>query len=122
MAMARAQSEDSANSQFFIMFSPNLRLDGKYSPIGRVISGMAYVDAIERGEPPAHPSRILQASLAADGVPPPPAPPAPIASAVPPLPTGTMGGDKGAAAGIPAARPKAANAAQLPAKAPGRKR
>jgi cyclophilin family peptidyl-prolyl cis-trans isomerase len=73
MAMARAQSPDSANSQFFIMLSPNLRLDGKYSPIGRVVSGMAYVDAIERGEPPANPSRILRASIAADGVAPPPA-------------------------------------------------
>ena len=71
MAMARAQAPDSANSQFFIMLSPNLRLDGKYSPIGRVISGMAYVDAIERGEPPANPSRILRASLASDGVAPP---------------------------------------------------
>lgn len=71
MAMARAQAPDSANSQFFIMLSPNLRLDGKYSPIGRVISGMSYVDAIERGEPPANPSRILRASLASDGVAPP---------------------------------------------------
>jgi cyclophilin family peptidyl-prolyl cis-trans isomerase len=81
MAMARAQSEDSANSQFFIMLSPNLRLDGKYSPIGRVISGMAYVDAIERGEPPPNPSRILRASIAADGVAPPPLGPAPAAAA-----------------------------------------
>ncbi|MDB5683871.1 MAG: peptidyl-prolyl cis-trans isomerase, cyclophilin type, partial [Sphingomonas bacterium] len=71
VSMARAQSEDSANSQFFIMLSPNLRLDRKYSPIGRVISGMAYVDAIERGEPPANPSKILQASVAADNLPPP---------------------------------------------------
>ncbi|MDB5689595.1 MAG: peptidyl-prolyl cis-trans isomerase, cyclophilin type [Sphingomonas bacterium] len=77
MAMARAQSEDSANSQFFIMLSPNLRLDGKYSPIGRVVSGMAYVDAIERGEPPANPSRILRASLASDGIAPPPVAAAP---------------------------------------------
>jgi cyclophilin family peptidyl-prolyl cis-trans isomerase len=79
MAMARAQSVDSANSQFFIMLSPNLRLDGKYSPIGRVISGMAYVDAIERGEPPENPSRIVRASIAADGVAPPVAVAAPAA-------------------------------------------
>jgi cyclophilin family peptidyl-prolyl cis-trans isomerase len=71
VAMARAQSPDSANSQFFIVFSPTLRLDGKYTPIGRVISGMAYVDAIEKGEPPANPSKILQASVAADNIAPP---------------------------------------------------
>jgi cyclophilin family peptidyl-prolyl cis-trans isomerase len=62
-SMARADSPDSANSQFFIMLSPNLRLDGKYSPFGRVVSGMAYVDAIEKGEPPANPSKIVHASI-----------------------------------------------------------
>lgn len=67
MSMARAQDVDSANSQFFIMLAPNLKLDGKYTPVGRVISGMQYVDAIEKGEPPANPSRIVHASLAAQG-------------------------------------------------------
>ena len=66
MSMARAESEDSANSQFFIMLSPNFRLDGKYTAIGRVISGMNYVDLIEKGEPPANPSKIVKASMAAD--------------------------------------------------------
>ncbi|SNS21392.1 Peptidyl-prolyl cis-trans isomerase (rotamase) -cyclophilin family [Sphingomonas laterariae] len=61
LSMARAEAEDSANSQFFIMLSPMLRLDGKYTAVGRVISGMQYVDAIERGEPPANPSRIVRA-------------------------------------------------------------
>ncbi|WP_380871533.1 hypothetical protein ACFB49_25240 [Sphingomonas sp. DBB INV C78] len=60
MSMARSESEDSANSQFFIMLSPNLRLDGKYTAIGRVISGMQYVDAIEKGEPPANPTKIVR--------------------------------------------------------------
>lgn len=67
MSMARSQSEDSANSQFFIMLSPNLKLDGKYSPVGRVIAGMGYVDLIEKGEPPANPSKIVKAFIAADG-------------------------------------------------------
>ena len=86
MAMARAEKPDSANSQFFIMLSPNLQLDGKYSPIGRVISGMNYVDLIEKGEPPANPTRIIRASMASDNVPPPPPgmftapPPAPAAA------------------------------------------
>jgi len=58
--------EDSANSQFFIMFAPRLSLDHKYTVFGRVIDGMQYVDAIARGEPPAHPTRILHAYIAAD--------------------------------------------------------
>jgi peptidylprolyl isomerase len=71
VSMARTQDPDSANSQFFIMFQPLLRLDRTYTVFGRVISGMQWVDAIERGEPPAAPSRILQASIAADNKPPP---------------------------------------------------
>src|SRR3546814_7341532 len=58
VSMTRAAGEDSANSQFFIMFQPVLKLDGKYTAIGRVFDGMGYVDAIERGEPPANPSRM----------------------------------------------------------------
>ena len=69
LSMARAASEDSANSQFFIVFYPNFKLDKKYTNFGRVIGGMAAVDAIQRGEPPANPTRILQASIAADGKP-----------------------------------------------------
>lgn len=70
VSMARAQGEDSANSQFFIVFYPRFSLDGKYTAFGRVTSGMQYVDAIQRGEPPLNPSRILQASVAADNKPP----------------------------------------------------
>lgn len=69
VSMARASAEDSANSQFFIVFYPNFKLDKKYTNFGRVIGGMAAVDAIQRGEPPANPTRILQASIAADGKP-----------------------------------------------------
>ncbi len=71
VAMARANAPDSANSQFFIMFQPMFRLDHNYTAFGRVVSGMEWVDAIERGEPPANPTRILQASIAADHKPPP---------------------------------------------------
>jgi len=69
VSMARAQSEDSANSQFFIVFYPRFALDRNYTNFGRVIDGMEGVDAIERGEPPANPTRILQASIASDNVP-----------------------------------------------------
>lgn len=69
VSMARTQDPNSANSQFFIMFQPMLRLDRTYTVFGRVISGMQWVDAIERGEPPANPSSVLQASIAADNKP-----------------------------------------------------
>ncbi len=79
VSMARATEENSANSQFFIVFYPRFSLDKRYTNFGRVISNMAGVDAINRGEPPTEPTRILQASLASDNrpVPPPPAPPQP---------------------------------------------
>lgn len=78
VSMARATSEDSANSQFFIIFYPRFSLDRRYTNFGRVISGMDAVDAINRGEPPANPTRILQASIASDDkAPPVAAPPAP---------------------------------------------
>ena len=63
VAAARADDPNSANSQFFIMFSPNVGLWGKYTVFGRVISGMDAVDRIAVGEPPAEPTKILQASL-----------------------------------------------------------
>ncbi|MBM0168823.1 peptidylprolyl isomerase [Altererythrobacter sp. C41] len=69
VSMARAQSENSANSQFFIVFYPRFSLDKRYTNFGRVISGMEAVDAITRGEPPANPTKILQASIAADNKP-----------------------------------------------------
>ena len=50
VGMARAQNPDSANSQFFIMFAPGDFLDGQYTILGQVISGMEVVDAIKRGE------------------------------------------------------------------------
>jgi peptidylprolyl isomerase len=76
VSMARAAEEDSANSQFFIVFYPRFSLDKKYTNFGRVIENMDAVDAIHRGEPPADPTYIVQASLASDNLPPPP-PPAP---------------------------------------------
>ncbi|MFZ9395901.1 MAG: peptidylprolyl isomerase [Erythrobacter sp.] len=78
VSMARANDENSANSQFFIVFYPRFSLDKRYTNFGRVISNMAAVDAITRGEPPTNPTRILQASIAADNKPR-PAMPAPQA-------------------------------------------
>jgi len=70
VAMARAEDMNSANSQFYIMFVPRMQMDRQYTVFGRVVSGMNYVDAIERGEPPLQPSRIIRASLGSDNVPP----------------------------------------------------
>jgi peptidylprolyl isomerase len=50
IGMARAQSPDSANSQFFIMFEPGTFLNGQYTVVGEVSSGMEVVDAITRGD------------------------------------------------------------------------
>ncbi|QBF32254.1 peptidylprolyl isomerase [Thalassococcus sp. S3] len=52
VGMARAQSPDSANSQFFIMFDQGYFLNGQYTVVGRVTSGMDIVDAIKRGAGP----------------------------------------------------------------------
>jgi len=71
VSMARTNEPDTANSQFFICFQPRFNLDNKYTVFGRVTSGMQFVDAIERGEPPLNPAKVLQASIAADNVPPP---------------------------------------------------
>ena len=49
VGMARSQSPNSANSQFFIMFEPGYFLNGQYTVVGRVTSGMEVVDAIKRG-------------------------------------------------------------------------
>lgn len=80
LSMARAADDDSANSQFFIVFYPRFSLDKKYTNFGRVIENMEAVDAIQRGEPPASPTYIVQASIGSDNMPPPP-PPAPAADA-----------------------------------------
>lgn len=71
VSMARTNEPDTANSQFFICFQPRFSLDNKYTVFGRVTSGMQFVDAIERGEPPLNPAKVLQASIASDNVPPP---------------------------------------------------
>lgn len=82
VSAARTNEPDTANSQFFIVFYPRFALDRKYTVFGRVIAGMDIVDRIERGEPPANPTRIVHASLASENEPRPvaaaPAPGAPI--------------------------------------------
>lgn len=52
VGMARSQNPNSANSQFFIMFDEGSFLNGQYTIIGEVTSGMDIVDQIKRGEGP----------------------------------------------------------------------
>jgi peptidylprolyl isomerase len=66
VSMARAQSPDSGDSQFFICFDDATFLDGKYTVWGRVTQGMENVDKITRGEPPANPDKIVSMRVAAD--------------------------------------------------------
>src|SRR5206468_8946075 len=51
VGMARAASNDSANSQFFIMYADGAFLNGKYTVVGEVVSGMEVVDKLKKGEP-----------------------------------------------------------------------
>ena len=45
ISMARSQDPDSASSQFFICYDDASFLDGQYAAFGKVIQGMAVVDA-----------------------------------------------------------------------------
>ena len=127
VSAARTSEPDTANSQFFIAFTPRFSLDGKYTVFGRVVGGMQYVDAIERGEPPATPSRIVKASIGADNVAPPsPAevaaamqrPMTPLEAAAPALPADESTSAAAAPAGETApAAPAAAETAQAEAAA-----
>ena len=71
LGMARSQSPNSANSQFFIMFAPGPFLNGEYTVVGQVESGMEFVDNIKRGDAAANgtvqnPDRMLSVRVAAD--------------------------------------------------------
>ena len=63
-SMARAQSPNSANSQFFICLDDASFLDKQYTLWGEVESGMEHVDALPTGEPPREPGKIVKATVA----------------------------------------------------------
>ena len=66
VSMARAQSPDSGDSQFFICFGDTTFLDRQYTVWGRVVDGMENVDKLARGEPPAKPDKMISVRVAAD--------------------------------------------------------
>ena len=68
---ARTQNPNSANSQFFIMFADAPSLNGQYTVVGQVVSGMEFVDRIKRGSEAnngtvSNPDRIVRMRVAAD--------------------------------------------------------
>ena len=71
VGMARSQDPNSANSQFFIMFAPAPPLDGQYTIVGNVVSGMELVDHIKKGDEAdngtvSNPDRMIKVRIAAD--------------------------------------------------------
>ena len=66
VGMARTSDPNSANSQFFIMYADGSFLNGQYTVVGEVLSGMDVVDKIKKGEPVANPDRMVTVRVAAD--------------------------------------------------------
>jgi peptidylprolyl isomerase len=69
LGMARSQSPNSANSQFFICLAPAPFLNGQYTVFGEVVSGMEFVDKIKKGSSAQNgtvenPDRIVSLKLA----------------------------------------------------------
>ena len=67
VGMARKGGDnDSANSQFFIMYRETDSLNGQYTVIGEVVSGMNVADKLAKGEPVEHPDMMTKVQVAAD--------------------------------------------------------
>jgi len=66
VGMARSSDPNSANSQFFIMYADGAFLNGKYTVVGEVVSGMDVVDKIKKGEPVVDPDKMTSVQVAAD--------------------------------------------------------
>jgi peptidyl-prolyl cis-trans isomerase A (cyclophilin A) len=68
VGMARSQDPNSANSQFFIMFNDGAFLNGQYTVVGKVVSGMDVVDKIKKGSESDNgsvesPDKIIKATI-----------------------------------------------------------
>jgi peptidylprolyl isomerase len=72
VGMARAASPDSANSQFFICFADASFLNGKYTVVGNVVSGMDVVDKLKKAPPGSQsgtvtdPDKMVKVQVASD--------------------------------------------------------
>jgi peptidylprolyl isomerase len=71
VGMARSSDPNSADSQFYIMYDAAPALDGKYTIVGKVVSGMEFVDKLRKGDPAhngivSNPDKIVKMQVAAD--------------------------------------------------------
>lgn len=70
LSMARGQSPNSADSQFFIVYGNASHLNGQYTVWGRVTEGMKHIDAIKKGSGQlgrvTDPDVIVKMQVAAD--------------------------------------------------------
>jgi peptidylprolyl isomerase len=67
VGMARKGGDNnSANSQFFIVTKESDFLNGQYTVIGEVVSGMNVVDKLKKGEPVDHPDMMTKVQVASD--------------------------------------------------------
>jgi peptidylprolyl isomerase len=72
VGMARASDPDSGNSQFFICFGDASFLNGQYTVIGNVVSGMDVVDKLKKAPPGSQsgavtdPDKMVKVQVAAD--------------------------------------------------------
>jgi peptidylprolyl isomerase len=68
----RGDSVDTANSQFFIMFAEGSSLNGQYTVIGEVVSGMDVVDKLKKAPPGSQggsvtdPDKMVKVQVASD--------------------------------------------------------
>src|SRR5438445_8619952 len=68
----RGDSVDTANSQFFIMFADGSSLNGQYTVIGEVVSGMDVVDKLKKAPPGSaggtvtDPDKMVKVQVASD--------------------------------------------------------
>ena len=68
----RGDSVDTANSQFFIMFAEGSSLNGQYTVIGEVVSGMDVVDKLKKAPPGSSsgsvtdPDKMVKVQVASD--------------------------------------------------------
>lgn len=67
VGMARkGNSNDSANSQWFICYGDASFLNGQYTVIGEVLAGMDVADKLKKGEPVQNPDKMVKVQVAAD--------------------------------------------------------
>jgi peptidylprolyl isomerase len=64
--MGRQAAETTANSEIFFMREASRRLDRDYTVWGAVVQGLDVVRAMNVGEPPADPDRMITVRVAAD--------------------------------------------------------